>query len=219
MEKIRKQAKNIGITVLLCLAVFAGTKLYDSRHTETVEVIREVSVEKIVEKEIMISGETIRASMANIGELCTAEYSFTHVERVESSREINGFTIPFTKSTFIYSYDGVVMAGIDFTEIRVEKDDRAKTIIVTLPEAEIFSCDVDEDSFQLYDERNNIFNPIRVTDVADSFADLKKEEEQEAIEDGLLEKARSNAEVLVENFMRGSYNIGEYKIRVRFAEP
>lgn len=219
MKRILKQAKSIGITLLLCLGVFAGTKFYDSRHAKTVEVIREIPVQKIVEKEITISGETIRAGMANIGKLCTAEYHFTHVERVDSSREINGFTIPFTTATFIYSYDGTITAGIDFAEIRVEKDEGTKTISVTLPEAQIISSDVDEDSFELYDEKNNLFNPIRVTDVADSFADLKKAEEQEAIEDGLLEKARSNARMLVENFLRGSYDVGKYEIKVEFEEP
>ncbi|MCM1025549.1 MAG: DUF4230 domain-containing protein [Roseburia sp.] len=219
MKKLLKQLRNIAITVLLCLGVFAATRFYDSRHVETVEVIREVPVQTIVEKEITISGETIRSGMENIGKLCTAEYHFTHVEQVENSREINGFTIPFTSSSFIYSYDGVITAGIDFTEILVEKDDQAKTITVTLPEATVFNTDVDQDSFQLYDEKNNIFNPIRVTDVADSFADLKNEEERKAVEDGLLEKARANARILVENFMRGSYDVGEYQIKVQFEEP
>lgn len=218
MKKYLERAMGLVLVVLLCGCVFAGTRYYYSGREKTVEVIREVPVEKVVEKEIQISGETIRASMANIGKLCTAEYSFTHVERVDSSREINGFRIPFTTATFIYSYDGTVMAGIDFTRIRIEKDDLKKQITVVLPGAEVFSSDIDQDSFELYDERNNIFNPISVADVADSFAELKNNEEKKAVDEGLLDRARSNAEELVKNFMLGSYDIEGYEIEVLFEE-
>lgn len=202
--------------VSACACVFVMTKNYYSRQVKTVEVMKEIEVEKVVEKEVVISGETIRSGMANIGKLCTAEYSYTHVERVDSTREIKGFEIPFTTSTFIYSYDGIIMAGIDFTQIQIDKNDSEKMITVTLPDVEIISSDVDQDSFKLYDEKNNIFNPINVADVAGSFADLKNSEEQKAIEEGLLDRARSNAMMLVENFMRGSYDVGDYKIDVLF---
>ena len=109
--------------------------------------------------------------MENIGKLCTAEYSYTHVERADNSREIIGFKIPFTTATYIYSYDGTIMAGIDFTKIQIDKNDSEKLITVMLPDVEIISSDVDQSSFALYDEKNNIFNPISVSDVAESFND------------------------------------------------
>ncbi len=52
--------------------------------------------------------------------------------------------------------------------------------------------------------------------MADSFADLKNSEEKKAIENGLLDKARESAVILVENFMRGSYDVGDYEIKVLF---
>jgi len=214
MKKIFKQTGFVLGVALLCCIVFLGTKYYYGRQVKTVEVIREV--ETVVEKEVEISGETIRAGMANIGKLSTAEYNFTHVERVDSSREIRGFKIPLTKTTFIYSYDGSIMAGIDFTRIQIDKDDVKKEITVTLPEVEIISSEVDQDSFKLYDERNNIFNPISVTDVMDSFADLKTAEEKKAVEGGLLNKAKANAVTLVDHFMHGSYNVKDYDIEVVF---
>ena len=216
MKKIKRIIISIFAVVLLCCGIFFGTKFYYSRQVKTVEIIKEVPVEKIVEKEIQISGETIRTSMANIGKLCTAEYNYTHIEKVDSSKEIYGYTIPFTTSMFIYSYDGTIMAGIDFTKIQIDKNDTEKIITVTLPNVEIISSDVDQDSFTLYDEKNNIFNPISVTDVADSFADLKNSEEEKAIEKGLFDRARESAVTLVENFMRGSYDVEDYEIEVVF---
>lgn len=209
-----KKYYNIVTIFLICYFVFLGTKFYYSRQVKTVEVVREV--EKIIEKKAEISGETIRLSMADIGKLCTAEYTYTHVERVDSSKEINGFEIPFTTATFIYSYEGTISAGIDFTKIKIIKNNMTKEINVMLPDVEIISSDVDQDSFKLYDEKNNIFNPIKVTDVADSFANLKNTEEQKAIRKGLLERAKTNAATLVENFMLASYDVKDYKINVLF---
>jgi hypothetical protein len=108
------------------------------------------------------------------------------------------------------------MAGIDFTKIQIDKNDIKKIITVTLPDVEIISSDVDQNSFQLYDEKNNIFNPISVTDVTDSFTDLKNSEEKNAIEKGLFDRASANAILLVENFMHGSYDIEDYEIQVLF---
>lgn len=218
LKIILKIGCNLLVIVFVgCVAFLVAKDHYDKKD-KVVERIREVEVpiEVIVEKEIVISGDTIRSSMVNIGKLCTAEYNFTHVERFDSAREINGFKIPFTTATFIYSYDGTITAGIDFTKIQIDKNDNKKQITVILPEADIISSDVDQDSFKLYDEKNNIFNPITVTDVADSFSDLKTSEEQKAVEEGLLVKAKENAKVLVENFIRGSYNVGDYDIQVRF---
>ncbi len=216
MKKLLHKAIISLVIVLFCCGLFFGTKYYYSKQIKTVEVIKEIPVEKIIQKEVQISGETIRISMANIGKLCTAEYKYTHVERADSSREIKGFKIPFTTATFIYSYDGTIMAGIDFSKIQIDKNDTKKIIEITLPNAEIISSDVDQNSFELYDEKNNIFNPISVTDVADSFSNLKGSEEKKAIKKGLLDKANANAVTLVENFMHGSYEVGDYEIKVLF---
>lgn len=214
MKRIFNIAVRIIAMVLICCGIFLGTKYYYSKQVKEVEVIREV--EKVVEKEIQISGEAIRTSMSNIGELCTAEYSYTHVEQVDSSKEIKGFKIPFTTSMFIYSYDGTLKAGIDFTKIQIDKNDTKKIITIKLPDVKIISSEVHHDSFKLYDEKNNIFNPISVSDVADSLVNLENSEKEKAIEEGLLDKAKTNAITLVENFMHGSYDVGDYEIIVEF---
>lgn len=212
-------------------SVYATTKYFEA-HPKTVEVLKEVEkpvekivekpvekvVEKIVEKEVVISGKTIEAGLNNIGKLSTSEYYYTHVATYDSSKEIKGFKIPFTTSKFIYSYDGTICAGIDFTQIDVQKDDTNKKITVTLPAVEIISSEVEQDSFKLYDDKNSIFNPYDVTDFAVSFAELKTSEEKKAIENGLFSHAKENAKSIVENFMKGSYNVGDYEIEVKFEQ-
>ena len=224
----------VGLIVVLLVGVGAAgyvfaEKLYN-KEPEVIEVEREKIVEKIVEKETVISGETIQSEIRNIGKLCTAEYRFTHVESFEDKMylttgnlgipgtniQFKDIAIPFTTSTFIYSYDGNVMAGVDFDKVSIYKNDQAKTIKVMLPAVGIISSSVDPESFKLYDEKNSIFNPYHVTDMADSFTQLIKSEEVKAINDGLLTEAKENAVRLLENFIRAGYNVQDYTIDVMY---
>ena len=212
----------------LCAATYVFAEKMLNKEPDTVEVEREVVVEKVVEKETVISGSTIESGISNIGELCTAEYHFTHVESFEDTMYLTtgkltipgtnirfkDITIPGTKSYFIYSYDGKIMAGVDFESVAVIKDDESRSIRIILPEVRIISSSVDPESFKLYDEKNSIFNRYGVEEVADSFADMLKAEEDKAKKDGLLIEARDNARLLVENFVRAGYNVGDYSIQV-----
>lgn len=214
----------------ICAATYSFASKMLAKEPDTIEVEKEVVVEKIVEKEIVISGSTIESGISSIGKLCTAEYHFTHVESFEDNMylstgrlsipgtniQFKDLAIPGTKSYFIYSYDGKVLAGIDFEAVQVTKDDESRSITVILPAAEIISSSVDPESFMLYDEKNSIFNHYGVTEVADSFSDMIKAEENKAKQDGLLTEAADNAKLLVENFVRAGYNVGDYNVKVVF---
>ena len=126
---MKKKLIIVGIVVLLLAVAVGGTALY-FKHTidvqnRTIETLvnqepQVVEKEKIIEKEVEITSVTIRDGLRDIGKLCTAEYYFTHVTTFDSQKQINGFIIPLTKSSFVYSYDGTIYAGIDFTKITVE---------------------------------------------------------------------------------------------------
>ena len=214
------------IIILLAAALIGSSIYYKAQYNKQLDALTELlnsqepqviveEKEKIVEKEAVISGATMQASINDIGKLVTAEYYFTHVESHKSNLTFVGIDLPLTSSSFIYSYDGSVLAGIDFGNIRIDKNDENRIITVTLPKPEIISSAVDPDSFKLYDEKNNIFNPIKVQDVANSFADLIKNEETKAVDGGLYNRAKDNAVLMIENFLRATYPIRDYTIYVQ----
>ena len=226
--------KSTAIIIIIAVAIAAlalagGGSLalrqyYTARHDAEIAHLNEllsekkterIIEEKIIEKEVVISGQTIQSGLRTIGELASSEYYFTHVSSVENAQTISGFKIPFTTAKAIFSYDGLIKAGIDFNELLVSKDDDAKTITVTVPHAKILSSEVDPDSFCLWDEKTNIFTPFTVDDYNTSFSDMLAEEEQKAIERGLLTKAEENAILMIRNFMSASYNVGDYEITVQ----
>lgn len=213
-----KKVKLTLIAILILAAACACVFFYAKNKYSNINASATEDHGLIVDTTTQLTGETIRDGLCDIGELATEEYFFTRVETYDSSKNISGFKVPFTTSRFVYSYDGVVKAGIDFTSIEVEKDDLKKTITVTLPASEILDCSIDPETFELYDEKNSVFNPVSITDYNDSLEEMAEAAREDALAKGVLERADSNAQILIKNLIMSSYDVSDYYIDIRSAE-
>ena len=155
-------------------------------------------------------GRTARLGFEDIGELATQSAYCTEVEVTEASRELFGVTIPFTQSKYIYSYDVVIKAGLDFTNVSWSEEDG--TIRVTLPEIRVLSNEIDLDSLKVYHEDESLFRNITLEENNAALADLKARAEQDAIGNGLLEEARDNAQQILTAFFANQYDLTEYRL-------
>ena len=86
---------------------------------------------------------------------------------------------------------------LEAAEVSISGD----TVTVTLPEAEILSHEIDEDSVEVFDEKTSIFNPFTVEDFTAFQADQKAAMEERALSSGLLEEARAKAVSGVEQLL------------------
>ena len=141
----------------------------------------------------------LQNQLSEIRELATVTYAYTNMAQFESSNDFYGVKIPFTTKSFILTYDGTVKAGVDLDGAEVSVS--GTTVTITLPEAEILSHEIDEDSMEVFDQTHNIFNPIEITDYTGftSFqSDQKAAMEEKALSRGLLAEARAKAVSSVE---------------------
>ena len=120
----------------------------------------------------------------------------TNMAQFESSNDFYGVKIPFTTKSFILTYDGTVKAGVDLDGAEVSVS--GTTVTITLPEAEILSHEIDEDSMEVFDEKTSIFNPFTVEDFTSFQSDQKAAMEEKALSRGLLAEARAKAVSSVE---------------------
>ena len=164
-------------------------------------------VKKYAESE----AKTTKIGFEDIGELATQVAYSTEVNVTDASRKLFGMTIPFAQSKYIYSYDVIVKAGFDFKQ--VEWSENNETIVVKLPQAEILSCEVDTESFQVYHEDESIFRRITLEENNEALNNMKKQAQDDAIENGILENARANAETILKGFFGNTYNLEKYKIK------
>lgn len=160
----------------------------------------------------LIDSKPTALGLKNIGELATQAGYFTSVQVIREARDIWGLEVPFTQSSYIFSYDGIIKAGIDFENVEMNVDERNHTISVKLPEIRVLNVSVDEDSLVVYDEDKSIFTPLTVDKMNSAIADLKLEAEKTAIENGLLDNARSNAEILISGYLASLYDLQVYSI-------
>ena len=161
-------------------------------------------------KGVFSESQTTKIGFENIGELATQSSYCTQVNVTDSSKKLFGASIPFTNSKYIYSYGVTIKAGYDFNEIVWEE--KGKTIEIKLPEIKILSSEINQDSFKVYHEDESVFNQITLTENNEALVKLKEQAENEAIESGLFENARTNAETILTSFFGSVYDLNEYEI-------
>lgn len=165
-----------------------------------------------------LSVETAQAALEakypKMGNLVTAEYAFSDCTRFAYSQKISDWEIPFTEKSFTLKWDGTISAGIDLNSVSFSLNESGTILTVNIPQAEIFKFYVNDESYVLLNEKNNVFNPISVEDILDLDIDSEADMRQRAISNGLLEEAQKNARVWILDALRANADISTlYKIR------
>ena len=220
MNILKQYSKQIQIAVTVVAALAIALLLIDynanrsaekSEATETATTITEK--EKKDKVLISVSTETLQEGLANMGVLLTQEYYFTQVENYTKEKTILHFLT--SSSEFMYSYDGAVMAGIDFGQIKVTQDETRKVITVDLPASEIQTVTIDKDTFKIYSEKESLWNPLKLEDYNISLAEFEDAAKEKALASGILARSDEQARNLVRQFISNLPNTSGYTIEFK----
>jgi hypothetical protein len=167
-----------------------------------------------------ITSTGIGGTLEEISEVAVEQYSYSAVGRFEEDGwRALGFRVPLTGKHFLIAYDGVVKAGaknIEKSDVHI--DDVARTVTITVFQAEILSNEIEPSSVVVYDQSFNPLNQVRVENYAEFLDSEEKRAEDKARENGLLERAQQRVTDLVaaqaEAFLAGSDKDG-YEVRVQ----
>lgn len=198
MKMTKKIIKNL-ILVLIVAVIGAGAFIFGG---------------KMKEDQMQHESKMTKFGFEDIGELATQEMIGTVVHTEKTAQSLFGIEIPFTQSQYIYSYDFDIKAGYDFSYIKYEikDDEEKKEILIYLPEAKILSTEILTDSFEVYYEKESIFKRITLSDNNVALKDMKKLAEDNAVSNGIYEKAKSNAEIILKAFFAQYYDLNVYTI-------
>lgn len=166
------------------------------------------------ESEPVITSDLLGQQLQAAQELVSVEYHYTNMGKFENQVDFYGWKVPFTTKSFIVSYDGVIKAGVDLSTARVQVDEATRTITITLPEGQILSHEIPEESIEVFDETHNLFNPITIEDYTGFTRDQKAAMEQRAIEEGLLTEAGEKARTAVEAFLSLLPGMDSYTLEI-----
>lgn len=148
--------------------------------------------------------QPVTIGFKDIGELATQASYYTEIISQEDYVQFfnTNFNVPGTKRWLIASVNGIVKAGINFSEIEYSIDDANKAISIKLPEVKILSNSADHSSVHTWYEQLNAFNPTTFEQNSELFNKVEENGATHSIENGLMENALDNAKVLVESMCK-----------------
>lgn len=197
--KIKRTLIKIVVSVVVLIVVFVAGTMYVSNPGQAT-----------------ITSTGLTQTLQEINEMAVMQYNYTKIGKFTNSLDINGWTVPLTQKSFLITYNGKLKAGIDMNQISIEVS--GDTITATVPQVEVLSNEIDENSIEVYDEKNNLFNPISISDYKTFATQQKDKVEQEAIENGLLEEAAIRVELSIKQHLNMIDTIRQnYEITVEFA--
>ena len=230
LKKYKRKLVKVGIIAVLIIVVlstifFKGYlnakgkyEIIIKEQQDKIDYLSDPTVKyTLATKEVTI--DLIKSEIHEIGEIATIEYLYTDAGKFENPKQLFGVDVPFTKKSFIAKWDGIIKAGVQVDKIIVEINDSNKEIIVHMPNSIILSHEIDKDSIETLDEKNGLFNPIRVEDVREFDKVSKDAMEERAIENGILDKASENAKEIIEKLVNNDVVQEQgYKIRFKIIE-
>lgn len=173
----------VGLLVGVVLGV-AGTMFLQNYNPPDEEPADKASVvfERIVSQNEMVS--------------VSQKYCIVDKASTESLRLFDLIDLPWN-STFWYRYEGELKAGVDLRQASFRQVDGV--IYVTLGDPYIISNTPDMEKSGVLEEHDDLLNPLRVDDVDAFQAQCFQRSKEEALEGGILDEARTEAETNIRN--------------------
>lgn len=157
--------------------------------------------------------EAVEFGLENVGVLVTQTAHVTEVSDTKVNRDFFSlFDIPFTESRQIFSVRVDVDAAVDFGEITYKQDNDKKTVIVSLPHADIYKATLIDDSLKIYLDDESLFSRIDLKTHNEARETLKTEAIKTARNNGILDAADNNAQAIIERFIKSNNAYKDYNV-------
>ena len=158
-----------------------------------------------------ISTHTVVKEVLPIGEYASLVYRYTSVVKTISAKDLGGWEIPFTTKKYIFTYDGVIKLGIDGTQIQVEKE-TGSSIRILLPPIKILSHQILDNSIEVFEQSQSIFNEIKIAETFTITAGRKNEMEKKVLNSSVVKEAQTSMEQQLGALLKGLPGIQNYEL-------
>ncbi len=167
----------------------------------------------------VIDGTLIKNKMEDVSELVTTKYYYSGAGVYTSKSD--GFLWFDSEKSFIVAYEGEMLIGTDFTDPDIQVDNAAKKITVTLPPVKVLSHTIHENSLEVWNEDDSVFNPITLDDYALFLSTEKEKQVENAIRFGVLDEEKEKSKLTIEKIISvmDAVSAEHYKVEVIFESP
>lgn len=159
------------------------------------------------------------AQIRSICQLATLECYYHDVVKFDEKEDVLITFGDRGHKQFWIEYSGIVKVGIDMSKVKMSvKGDK---VTVTIPNAEVLSCKVDEKSLDpsKYISKTGWLTEITSEDEVEAFSKAKEKMEKTAKENKtLLLNARERAKTLIENYVTNIGNLIGKTYQIKWKE-
>lgn len=148
------------------------------------------------------NSSTVLNKIVHIQELALVKHNYVGVIGYNDSKKILNMPVPFTEKYFLLKYNGYIKAGVDFEKIKVDVNEKDKSVHVIIPKAKILDVVIDENSVKVYNESDNAFNPIKISEYNDAIKREKSIMRKDAVNSGILEDANRQAKLAITSMLQ-----------------
>lgn len=134
--------------------------------------------------------------ISHIQELALVKHNYTGVIGYKDYMKLFKINIPLTDKYFLLKYNGYLKAGVDFSKVKVTIDGDS-AVHVSIPKPKILDTVIDEKSVKVYNESENAFNPIKISDYNEALIKEKNVMIRDAISQGILDDATAQAKLVL----------------------
>lgn len=156
--------------------------------------------------------DRVMNTISQVLDLSTVKYNYTNVITVKKDKSINEMKIPFTEKSFIIKYNGIINGGVKPEDIKIVKNN-GESIQIQIDKCEILDHYIDSDNIYVYDVKSSLFNKLEIQEVLDDINKYKKEYEEKALKEGLMEEIKRSTKTSIQNMLK---NIGYKSVVVEF---
>ncbi len=208
MDNTRGWVVAIGILVILALAAFSVVWVVRDTIQRTVSPVQAVTgnlgtrVAEVLNPTPTVLPDpiTIIHSVRTLARLETIHYTIEKVITAETGQGPFGFLFG---DRLILVAHGIVVAGVDLAKLSpADLNVQNGALYVQLPEPEIFIATLDNNKSYIYGRNTGVLTHGDINLETTARQAAENEIEQAALEDGILNQARQNAENFLERLLR-----------------
>lgn len=158
---------------------------------------------KKAEKERGYDSSSVMNRISYMQELALVRYNYTGVISYKDYRKFLNVNVPLTDKYFLLKYNGYIKAGVDFNRIKVNVNvNNDTTVHISIPKPKILDTVIDEKSIQVYNESENAFNPIKISDYNEAISQEKNVIIRDAIDQGIYRQATDEAKLAITSLLK-----------------
>jgi hypothetical protein len=169
------------------------------------------------EKERGYDSSTVMSRISYLQELALVKHNYTGVIGYRDYMKILNINVPLTEKYFLLKYNGYIKAGVDFNRIKVNVENDS-TVHVSIPQPRILDTVIDEKSVEVYNESENAFNPIKISDYNEALAREKDVMIRDAIAQGIYTDATDEAKIAITSLLK-DMGFKDIRITEEFTMP